>query len=640
VTVLSGGGSIAGPATKTRRGATNVGRWTLGPTAGPQTISVRVSPFAPIVYTVNATPGAAVAMQKLAGDNSRGPALFTLPAQISVKVVDTFGNGVPAATVSWSVQAGGGSVAAATSLTDSLGVAIAPEWTLGSQSSGAQRLRATSGTFTQEFNATLQSAAASITLEAPAPTAHAAGTTIVASPTFAVRDAEGNILNSIPFTVTVTEGGGAVTGSLERTLVGPTPIGSWKLGNPLGTQTVQVAVEGIPSLFISTSSVVGPATQVTVIEGSGQRALAGTPLGAPLRVRVRDVANHAVENATVAWEVAVGGGSLAEVATTTNSEGIATMPAWTLGRLGGPQAVRASVGPVQQTIAAEIQSDFNLEVRWASTPPGGAIEVAFANAVNRIRAIIVGNVAPITVNGFTSSCVPGVTISETITGLVIYARVELIDGPGQILGSAGPCSIRSTDQLSWVGGMRFDSADLDNMANNGTLEAVILHEMLHVIGVGTLWVTKGLRAGTAPTSTPFFTGALARTACIEQHSGAGVCGGGVPVEDCVGITGCGSGTINSHWKELTFRTELMTGYVSGPGIPNPFSRMTIQSLADMGYVVNINAEDPYTVPPPSLMSPFPAFSIKMPEPHGPLDERDSSGRVTRRFMTSLPPLRH
>jgi hypothetical protein len=54
----------------------------------------------------------------------------------------------------------------------------------------------------------------------------------------------------------------------------------------------------------------------------------------------------------------------------------------------------------------------------------------------------------------------------------------------------------------------------------------------------------------------------------------------VPVEDCVGIPGCGAGTINSHWKEPTFRNELMTGYLNA-GI-NPFSKMTIQSLADLG----------------------------------------------------------
>ncbi len=638
VTVTSGGGTITNAPTKTRSGATSIGKWKLGPTAGEQRVSVTIVPFAPIVFRVNATPAPASAMQKLTGDNSRGPALATLPVVITVKVSDAFGNGVPNSTVTWSVQAGGGSLAAPTSVTNDEGIATAPEWTLGAQTSGTQRLRAAVGTFSQEFTASLQEAPASITLETPAPSSSASGTTLSVTPTFAVRDANGNILNSVPFTVSVTAGGGSVTNAPARTLVGPTPIGSWKLGNPLGAQTVSVSVAGIPSLFITTEAVIGPPTQVTVIEGAGQRAFAGTPLTEPIRVRVRDAGNHLVANAPVQWDVASGGGSLSNVSTTTNSEGIATAPTWTLGRLGGPQSLIANAGGAAQSVSAEIRSDYNLQVRWTTSSPGGAIEAAFANAVNRIRTIIVGAPAPITVSNLTGCA--GQTVSETIQGIVIFATVEPIDGPGSVLGSAGPCYTRSSDSLSFLGRMRFDVADLDNMVNNGTLEAVILHEMLHVIGIGTLWRPpfKNLQAGSAPATTPFFTGPLARAACINQHAGTSVCGGGVPIEDCVGIAGCGAGTINSHWKELTFRTELMTGYVSAAGIPNPFSRMTIQALADLGYVVNINAEDPYTVPTPALMSSIPAFSVQMPEPHGPLAELDQNGRITRRFMTKLPPL--
>lgn len=638
VTVLSGGGTVTNTPTKTRGGNTSIGKWQLGPTAGEQQIAVRVVPFAPIIFRVNATPAAASAMQKLTGDNSRGPALATLPAEISVKVVDAFGNGVPSITVTWSVQAGGGSLASTTSVSNEAGVAVAPEWTLGAQTSGAQRLRAAAGTFSTEFTVSLQEAPASITLETPAPSSFAAGTTLNSAPTFAVRDAAGNILNSVPVTISVTAGGGTITNSPARTLVGPTPIGTWRLGNPLGAQTVSVSVAGIPSLFISTEAVIGPPTQIAVFEGTGQRALAGTALSQPIRVRLRDVANHLVANATVQWDVTAGGGTLAGVTTTTNADGVATAPAWTLGKLGGAQSIVASAGGATQSVSAEIQSDYNLQVRWTSSPPGGAIEAAFANAVNRIRTIIVGAPAPITVSNLTGCA--GQTVSETIQGIVIFATVEPIDGPGSVLGSAGPCFTRSSDSLSFLGRMRFDVADLDNMVNNGTLEAVILHEMLHVIGIGTLWRLpfKNLQAGSAPTTTPFFTGPLARAACINQHAGASVCGGGVPIEDCVGIAGCGAGTINSHWKELTFRTELMTGYVSGAGIPNPFSRMTIQALADLGYGVNINAEDPYTVPTPAFMSSIPAFSVQMPEPHGPLAELDQNGRVTRRFMNKLPPL--
>lgn len=639
VTVTSGGGSLASAPVKTRSGETSIGVWTLGPTAGPQTVRVSVEALPAITFTVNATPAAASVLQKLTGDNSRAPALTALPATLTVKVADSFGNGVPNATVGWQVTAGGGSLAATSSTTDSIGVATAPAWTLGAQSSGTQTLRASVGSQTQDFTASIQAPPASITVVSAPPTSVAAGTAPQTPPTFAVRDADGNILNSIPVTVSVSAGGGAITNAPVKTLVGPTPIGTWTLGTPLGTQTVQVAVAGIPSLFISTTAVVGAPAGLDIVEGGSQRALAGTALANPIRLRVRDIAMHPVPGTTVTWEVITGGGELASFSSTSDASGIATMPSWTLGKAGGVQTVRATAAGVSSNVTAQIESDFGLQLRWASAPPGGDVERAFTRAVDRINAIIVGQVAPVVLTNFTvaTSCVASApTLNETVSGLLIYATVEAIDGPGAVLGSAGPCYTRTSDSLALIGRMRFDIADLDNMVINGTLEAVVLHEMLHVIGVGTLWALKGKRLGLAPTSTPFFTGALAKAACINEAQGAAVCGGGVPIEDCVGITGCGSGTINSHWKELTFRTELMTGYVSQTG--NPFSKMTIQSLADLGYVVNLNGQDPYVVPPPALMSSIPAFSVKMPEPHGPLAEVDQNGRITRRFMTKIPDL--
>ena len=61
------------------------------------------------------------------------------------------------------------------------------------------------------------------------------------------------------------------------------------------------------------------------------------------------------------------------------------------------------------------------------------------------------------------------------------------------------------------------------------------------------------------------------------------------------------GTRDVHWREKTsgsgfgFDTELMTGFIEVPGIPMPLSRMTIGSLADLGYVVNQAPYDAYSV---------------------------------------------
>jgi hypothetical protein len=56
--------------------------------------------------------------------------------------------------------------------------------------------------------------------------------------------------------------------------------------------------------------------------------------------------------------------------------------------------------------------------------------------------------------------------------------------------------------------------------------------------------------------------------------------------------GGGPGTRDAHWRESVFFDELMTGYV-GPGRDLPLSRVTIASLADLGYQINMAAADPF-----------------------------------------------
>ncbi|CAN0455293.1 unnamed protein product, partial [Scytosiphon promiscuus] len=69
--------------------------------------------------------------------------------------------------------------------------------------------------------------------------------------------------------------------------------------------------------------------------------------------------------------------------------------------------------------------------------------------------------------------------------LVITAGLKSIDGPGGILGSAGPTGVwQDHPGISYSGMMEFDSDDMQSMEDNGSFKGVILHEMGHVIGVG------------------------------------------------------------------------------------------------------------------------------------------------------------
>lgn len=175
---------------------------------------------------------------------------------------------------------------------------------------------------------------------------------------------------------------------------------------------------------------------------------------------------------------------------------------------------------------------------------------------------------------------------EKIDDLLIEAVGTSIDGPKGILGQAGPTHVRLGSLIPAKGQMEFDRSDLARMEGDGSLQSVIVHEMGHVLGLGTLWKHKGLLQGSG-TANPVFTGKLAmREFGILEGSNKPL---PVPVEN----TG-GSGTRDGHWRESVFGSELMTGFLD-PG-KNPLSRLTIAALQDMGYQISFNTADPYALP--------------------------------------------
>ncbi|MEP7346124.1 MAG: leishmanolysin-related zinc metalloendopeptidase, partial [Gemmatimonadaceae bacterium] len=275
--------------------------------------------------------------------------------------------------------------------------------------------------------------------------------------------------------------------------------------------------------------------------------------------------------------------------------GVAGSLNWTLGKVGGDQEVLATA-QLGQTGASvkffsRILSEFEITLRFFGNTPSVDIAASFTNAANRIHGLVTGDIPSVQLNGFdVSQCgLPAAVLNETVDDILIFATVTTIDGPGKILGSAGPCVVRSGSLLAVIGVMRFDVDDLTNIAASGRLEAVILHEMLHIVGVGTVWRSKNLIAGSR-TPDPRYTGALATDRC-NSSNGLAVCGLSVPIEN----TGA-AGTIESHWREATFDSELMTGFVEAPGVPMPLSLITAASLEDYGYLVNYLAADPYMVP--------------------------------------------
>ncbi len=217
---------------------------------------------------------------------------------------------------------------------------------------------------------------------------------------------------------------------------------------------------------------------------------------------------------------------------------------------------------------------FNISLKFL-LPPTERQEEVFNDAAGRWERIIIGDVPSFT--GIIPSSFEGFppAVDGTLDDIVIEVALAPIDGPGGILGQAGPSFVRTDDFLTLSGVMFFDVDDLDFLESLDLFEDVIVHEMGHVLGVGTLWNTapfgfdRTLLEG--PVDNPYFSG---RKANVFWNAEGGT--GELPIE-----ADGGPGTAFGHWDEATLNNELMTGFLNLG--ENPLSRITAGSMRDLGY---------------------------------------------------------
>ncbi|PYG34422.1 leishmanolysin [Pelagimonas varians] len=225
-------------------------------------------------------------------------------------------------------------------------------------------------------------------------------------------------------------------------------------------------------------------------------------------------------------------------------------------------------GPVTTyTSGGAAATSYNVTIDFTGTWTT-QLQAAFIDAADYLSTIILADIPDVIVDGL------------PVDDITITATLEAIDGVGGTLGSAGPRDVRfDGTYLASTGAMTFDSADASNQFGIGNWETIVLHEMLHAMGFGTLWSYMGLTSGSVASGDMRFTGVNASETYLIEFPGvaASDLGSalGVPIE-----TDGGAGTAGGHWDEVLFDTEIMTGYVD----PDSFvSDMTIAALEDMGY---------------------------------------------------------
>lgn len=235
-------------------------------------------------------------------------------------------------------------------------------------------------------------------------------------------------------------------------------------------------------------------------------------------------------------------------------------------------------------ILLEAPDEFNVRIRFTSDFTEDQ-KTTVRDALEPWTTAITGDYA----GAFLSSDVAdecNLEEGKGIDDLVASVSKQSLDGSGGTLAQAGPCAQRANSTVV-AGIVQIDEADL----NNPALEQIVTHEIGHVLGIG-IEQNRGWdrQVSGLDTFNPSHEGAET-TEAFDQLGGKAYLSTGVPLANQGG-----RGTRGGHWREANFDNELMTGFINDGN--NPLSRLSLASLADIGYEMDLSTADSYSLPMP------------------------------------------
>jgi adhesin/invasin len=470
--VATGGGTVnpTTAVTTDANGLASVTSWTLGPTAGSNTLTATVVGLtgSPLTFTATGTAGAATKIAIYAGNSQTatvGTAVATAPG---VLVQDASNNPVAGVSVTFTVATGGGSIVVAgggsntvgTATTNASGIATVGSWTLGT-TAGSNTLTATSAGLTGSpltFTATGTPAPATqIAINAGNNQTATVGTAVAIVPSVIVRDASNSPVAGVTVTFAVATGGGSVTGGTATTdASGIATVGSWTLGTTAGSNTLTATSAGLtgsPLTFTATGTP-APATQIAINAGNNQTATVGTAVAIVPSVIVRDASNSPVAGVTVTFAVATGGGSVTGGTATTDASGIATVGSWTLGTTAGSNTLTATSAGLTGsplTFTATATPAVTADPPTAVSQPGG--EIGPGGTLTVTQKLTNPSSAPATVTYVASlpEGLTGVSCSVPLGTCVIGGGTVNAPGGGEIYRTQAVSSLAATSTVTWTG---------------------------------------------------------------------------------------------------------------------------------------------------------------------------------------------
>ncbi len=258
IAVASGSGTLANAPSRTSSPATSVGQWTLGPRAGANSITVRVSGLAPLTISATGVPGSAAHFSALTPTAVAGRVGQVVASPVSARVTDAFDNPLSGAAIDVTTNNG---TAPPSATADSTGVVTIVGWTLGTLA-GQSALTLRSGAATLSFVATVQPGdPVQLTpVDTTPPTALAGA--LLAPVRLRLTDKFGNAVGAQQISLAVTGGGGSLAASIASSdVAGIVALSGWTLGR---TALPQVVHATTPTLSADVTATVQSDFQIDV----------------------------------------------------------------------------------------------------------------------------------------------------------------------------------------------------------------------------------------------------------------------------------------------------------------------------------------------------------------------------------------
>jgi hypothetical protein len=438
----SGSGSVTPASVTTDNQGKASTAWTLGPAAGPQSLTARAEGGdAPegldVALTAHAVSGAATEIEIASGNEQTGAVNSALPDPLVARVIDAVGNPVAGIEVHWSAS-GGGSISPEVVVTGADGLAAA-ERVLGG-SSGAESAQATAAGLQGSpltFIHTAVPATPSRLLKISGDGQSApAGFQLADSLVVQLVDQNGNGVGGRPVTWVVGGGEGSVDPVNSTTSPQGFAVTRWTMPAATGTYSIDAVFSGVDPVGFTGTATADVPTKIELVSGDHQSASVGAQLAAPLRVKVTDANGNPVENVPVTW-TANTGGSVAATSTGTDAAGIAEVTR-TLGLVPGTYTTTAEVegldgSPITFISTATVGPAAKLAIVTQPSSSGQSGVPLETQPVIQLQDAFGNNVA-----------LSGRAVTAGVTGGSVTGGTASTDGSGKatfsslaIVGSAG-----------------------------------------------------------------------------------------------------------------------------------------------------------------------------------------------------------